>query len=306
MNRWKGVLVASAAIVLTSAHSAAAQGQSGWPVYGGDTANTRYSPLKQINTGNVQHLKVAWVLQLGSLEAQESTPVVVGDTLFVTTSSGPRAVFAVNAKDGSIRWKYAPDVPGDVQATTCCGLDNRGVAFADGKVFVTRLDGYLVGLDATTGKELWKAQVIDYKNGAAITSPPTIAKNLVITGFAGGEYGVRGAISAYDQSTGNLVWQTYTIPGKGEPGSETWKEDSWEHGGGAAWYVGSYDPKLNLVYYGTSNPSPWGASVRGADSSDVGKFTNLYTASTLALNADTGKIVWYYQTTPYDSWTTTA
>jgi alcohol dehydrogenase (cytochrome c) len=169
-------------------------------------------------------------------------------------------------------------------------------------VFVARLDGYLVALDAKTGRELWKTQVVDYKQGAAITSPPTIVKNLVITGFAGGEYGVRGAISAFDQSTGKLVWRTYTIPGKGEPGSETWKGDSWEHGGGAAWYVGSFDPKLNLVYYGTSNPAPWGASVRGTDASEIGKFANLYTTSTLALDADTGKIVWHYQTTPYDAW----
>ncbi len=140
-----------------------AQGQGGWTVYGGDHANTRYSPLKQVNTDNVQNLKVAWVLQLGSLEAQESTPILVGDTLFVTTSSGPRFVFAVNAKDGAIRWKYAPEIPGDIQATTCCGLDNRGAAYADGKVFVARLDGYLVALDAKTGKELWKTQVVDYK-----------------------------------------------------------------------------------------------------------------------------------------------
>ena len=280
---------------------AAAQ-SAGWPAYGGDSANTRYSPLSRINTNTVNRLKVAWVLQFGSLEAQESTPVVVGDTLYVTTSAGPRYVYAVNAKTGAIRWKYAPEIPPDVQQTTCCGLDNRGVAYAHGKVFVARLDAMLVALDAGTGKELWKAKVVDYKQGHAITSPPTIAKNLVVTGFAGGEYGVRGAITAYDQDTGREVWRTYTVPGPGEPGNETWKGDSWKTGGGAAWFVGSYDPQLNLVYYGASNPAPWGASVRGPDTSDYGKFTNLYTASTLALDADTGKIVWHYQTTPYDVW----
>jgi PQQ-dependent dehydrogenase (methanol/ethanol family) len=211
-------------------------------------------------------------------------------------------VFGVSAKTGAIRWRYSPDIPADVQQTTCCGLDNRGVAYARGKVFVTRLDGHLVALDASTGKELWKAQVVDYKQGAAITSPPTIAKSLVISGFAGGEYGVRGYISAFDQDTGREVWRTYTVPGPGEPGSETWKGDSWMRGGGAVWYVGSYDPQLNLVYYGASNPAPWGASVRGADSSEYGQYTNLYTASQLALDADTGKIAWHYQTTPYDAW----
>jgi alcohol dehydrogenase (cytochrome c) len=279
-----------------------AAAQSGWPAYGGDSANTRYSPLSRINASTVNRLKVAWVLQFGSLEAQESTPVVVGDTLYVTTSAGPRYVYAVNAKTGAIRWKYAPEIPTDVQQTTCCGLDNRGVAYAHGKLFVARLDAMLVALDAGTGKELWKAKVVDYKQGHAITSPPTIAKNLVVTGFAGGEYGVRGAITAYDQETGQQVWRTYTVPGPGEPGNETWKGDSWKTGGGAAWFVGSYDPQLNLVYYGASNAAPWGGGVRGPDSSEYGQYTNLFTASTLALDADTGKIVWHYQTTPYDVW----
>ena len=214
-----------------------------WTIYGGDTANTRFSALTQINRGNVAKLRVAWVAQLGSLEAQESTPLVVGDTLFVTTSAGPRYVYALNAKDGTPKWKYAPEIPADVQSTTCCGLDNRGVAYAGGKLFLGRLDGYLVALDASTGKELWKTQVIDYHEGAAITSPPVLVKNLVITGYAGGEYGIRGAITAYDQDTGKQVWRTYTVPAAGEIATETWKDDSWKYGGGAAWLVGSYDPQ---------------------------------------------------------------
>ena len=295
-------LVIVATLLAASWLARPAAAQSGWPAYGGDSANTRYSPLSRINTSTVNRLKVAWVLQFGSLEAQESTPVVVGDTLYVTTSAGPRYVYAVNAKTGAIRWKYAPEIPPDVQQTTCCGLDNRGVAYAHGKLFVARLDAMLVALDAGTGKELWKAKVVDYKQGHAITSPPTIAKNLVVTGFAGGEYGVRGAITAYDQETGREVWRTYTVPGPGEPGNETWKGESWKTGGGAAWFIGSYDPQLNLVYYGASNAAPWGGGVRGPDSSEYGQYTNLYTASTLALDADTGKIVWHYQTTPYDVW----
>ena len=295
-------LVIVATLLAASWLARPAAAQSGWPAYGGDSANTRYSPLSRINTSTVNRLKVAWVLQFGSLEAQESTPVVVGDTLYVTTSAGPRYVYAVNAKTGAIRWKYAPEIPPDVQQTTCCGLDNRGVAYAHGKLFVARLDAMLVALDAGTGKELWKAKVVDYKQGHAITSPPTIAKNLVVTGFAGGEYGVRGAITAYDQETGREVWRTYTVPGPGEPGNETWKGESWKTGGGAAWFIGSYDPQLNLVYYGASNAAPWGGGVRGPDSSEYGQYTNLYTASTLALDADSGKIVWHYQTTPYDVW----
>jgi PQQ-dependent dehydrogenase (methanol/ethanol family) len=289
------------ALALLPVGAHAESGQS-WAIYGGDPANTRYSTLAQINTGNVAKLKVAWVAQLGSLEAQESTPLIVGDTLFVTTSSGPRYVYALNAKDGTPKWKYAPEIPEDVKATTCCGLDNRGVAYARGKLFLGRLDGHLVALDAQTGKELWNTQVIDYHEGAAITSPPLVAKNLVITGYAGGEYGIRGAITAYDQDTGKQVWRTYTVPSAGEAAADTWKGDTYQHGGGAVWYVGSYDAALNLVYYGASNAAPWGASDRGPDTSDYSKYTNLYTASTVALDADSGKIVWHYQTTPYDTW----
>src|SRR5215472_10900292 len=208
----------------------------------------------------------------------------------------------VDARSGEVRWRYSPEIPADVQQTTCCGLDNRGVAHANGKIFVGRLDGYLVALDAKTGKELWKSQVIDYTSGSVITSPPTVVKNLVITGFGGGEYGVRGSITAFDQDTGREVWKLHTVPAPGEPGNDTWKGDSWKFGGGVAWHIGSYDPALNLLYYGTSNPAPWGASIRGNDSSSIGQYTNLYTASTIAINPDTGKIVWHYQTTPHDAW----
>ena len=186
MSRLGRMLTGSLLVLSWLQVGAAAESGKTWMMYGGDAANTRFSPLSQINRSNVAKLKVAWVAQLGSLEAQELTPLVIGDTLFVTTSAGPRYVYALNAKDGTPKWKYAPDIPADVQQTTCCGLDNRGVAHARGKLFLGRLDGYLVALDASTGKELWKTQVIDYREGAAITSPPTIVKNLVITGYAGG------------------------------------------------------------------------------------------------------------------------
>ncbi len=281
--------------------AAPAQAQN-WPVYGGDSGNTRFSNAKQVSTANVKNLKVAWALQLGTTRSQESTPILVGDTLFVTSSFGPKNTFAVSAKTGEVKWTYQPDVPKGIDQYACCDVNNRGVAYADGKVFVGRLDAHVVALDANTGKELWKTQITDYTAGAVITSPPTVVKNLVITGFGGGEYGVRGAIVALEQATGKEVWRTQTIPQGTEPGADTWKGDSGKLGGAVAWHIGSYDPKLNLVYYGTSNPAPWSAAVRGNDSSDVGKFSNLYSASVLALNGDTGRIAWHYQFTPHDAW----
>ena len=279
----------------------AAQAQN-WPVYGGDTGNTRFSQATQINTGNVNKLKVAWALQLGSNRSQESTPILVGDTLIVTSSFGPKNVFAVNAKTGEVRWQYSPDIPKGIDQYACCDVNNRGVAVNDGKVFVGRLDAHVVALDLKTGKEMWDTKVVDYTQGSVITSPPTVVKNLIITGYGGGEYGARGALVALDQATGKEVWRSYTVPLPGEKNGDTWKGDSAKYGGAVAWNVGSYDPKLNLVYYGTSNPSPWTAAVRGNDSSDIGKFSNLYSASVVALNPETGNIVWHYQFTPHDAW----
>jgi len=296
-----GKLLAAMAAFATGSAARAESGNE-WAIYGGDPANTRYSALEQINTGNVKNLKAAWALQLGVLKAQESTPLVIGDTMYVTTSMGPKFVYAVDARTGEIRWQYAPDIAEDVAPTVCCGMVSRGATYISGKLFFSQLDGYLVSLDARGGKELWKTKVVDYKQGSAMTSPPTPVKNLVITGYSGGEYGMRGAITAYEQDTGKVVWRTYTVPDPGQPGSETWTGESSVHGGGDAWYVGSYDPKLNLIYYGTSNASPWNGSVRGPDSSEYGQYTNLYTASTLALDPESGRIAWFYQSTPHDVW----
>ena len=302
MKTLAALLVIGALMLAGLASPVAAQTGATWDVYGGDNANTRYSTLNQINATNVGRLKVAWALQLGSLRSQESTPILVGDLVYVTSSHGPKNVFAADARTGEVKWRYSPEVPAGIEQYACCDVNNRGVAHANGKIFVGRLDGHLVALDAKTGKELWKSQVIDHTGGSVITSPPIVVKNLVITGFGGGEYGVRGYITAFDQATGREVWKLYTVPGPGEPGNDTWKGDSWKFGGGVAWHIGSYDPALNLLYYGTSNPSPWGAAIRGNDSSNIDPYSNLYTASTLAINPDTGKIVWHYQTTPHDAW----
>ncbi len=290
------------ATLLAAASFAFAQAGNEWTTYGGDHANTRYSTLDQINTGNVGKLKVAWMHSLGTTDTQQSTPLVVGDTMYVTSSTGPKYVFALDAKTGKQKWKHEPELPNDYMATVCCGLDNRGVAYANGMVFFGRLDARLVALDANTGKEVWNVEVMDYKKGHAITSAPLIVKNMVVTGIAGGEYGIRGFIQAFDQKTGKSVWKSYTIPGPGEPGNDSWKGDSWKTGAASTWGVGSYDAKLNAIYWSTSNAGPWGGHVRGPDSMDYGKFSNLWTASQLAFDADTGKIKWGYQYTPHDVW----
>ena len=295
------LIVKSVALAAALGAATLASAQS-WPTYGGDTGNTRYSEGTQVTAANVNKLSVKWALQLGSNRSQESSPILVGDTLYVTSSFGPKNVFAVNAKTGDVRWKWSPEMPKAIDQYACCDVNNRGAAYNDGKLFIGRLDAQVSALDSKTGKELWTTKVYDYTAGAVITSPPTIAKNLVITGYGGGEYGVRGALVALDQGTGKEVWRTHTVPVGNEKNADTWKGDSGKTGGGAAWNVGSYDPKLNLVYYGTSNPSPWSASVRGNDTSDIGKFSNLYTASVVALNPDTGNIVWHYQFTPHDAW----
>ena len=273
-----------------------------WAMYGRGYDNTRFSPLSQITAQNAAQLKLAFAYQLGSLRSNEATPIVIGDTMYVSTSWGPKYVYALDAKTGQKKWRYEPDIPDDVMQYGCCDVVNRGVTYADGKIFVGRLDGFLAAVDAKSGEELWTTQVVDYKQGAVITSPPLVVKNLVISGFGGGEYGVRGSLQAYDINTGKQVWKTWTVPGPGEPGNETWKGDSWQHGGGVVWLIGSYDPKTNTVFYGTSNPSPWNAAVRSTGTSDYGNLRNLYTASTLAIDPDTGKIKWYLQSTPQDAW----
>ena len=273
-----------------------------WAVPGHDYGNTRFSPLKQINTENAGKLTLAYSFSLGSLRSNEASPIVIGDTLYVSTSWGPKYVYALNAATGERKWTFEPEIPDDVLQYACCDVNSRGVAYADGKLFVGRLDGKLTALDAATGKALWTSKVVDYKQGSVITSPPLVVRDKVITGFGGGEYGARGSLQAFDINTGKPLWQTYTVPAPGEPGSESWKGDTGLHGGGALWLVGSYDPKSDTVYWGTSNPGPWNTGVRSTGNSDFGKLTNLYTASTLAFDPNTGKIKWHIQTTPADAW----
>lgn len=273
-----------------------------WAIAGHDYGNTRFSPLKQIDSENASKLSLVYSFSLASLRSNESSPIVIGNTLYVSTSWGPKYVYALDAATGARKWTYEPEIPDDVLQYACCDVNNRGVTFADGKIFVGRLDGKLTALDAATGKALWTADVVDYKQGSVITSPPLVVRDKVITGFGGGEYGVRGSLQAFDLNTGKQVLKTFTVPAPGEPGSDTWKGDTGLRGGGAAWLVGSYDPKTDTVYWGTSNPGPWNTAVRSTGDGNFGKLTNLYTASTLALDPNTGKIKWHIQGTPADAW----
>lgn len=287
--------------VSARARDVAAGKNVGWTMYGNNYADTHYSPLDQIDSKNVGNLHAVWAFSLGTLRSNESTPLVVGDTLYVSSSWGPKYVYALDARTGVMKWRYSSNIPQSVIQYACCDVNNRGVAYSDGRIFVGQLNGFLVALDAKTGKVLWRSKVVDYKQGSVITSPPLVVGNKVITGFGGGEYGVRGYLSAFDATSGKLLWRTYTIPGPGEPGHDTWKGDSWKHGAAAAWLVGSYDPQLNIIYYGTSNPGPWDTSQR-ADTPNYGKYTNLYSSSLLALDPDDGKILWHIQYTPADAW----
>jgi PQQ-dependent dehydrogenase (methanol/ethanol family) len=270
-----------------------------WGMYGKDYTQSRFSPLEQINADNVAGLEVAWMAPLGVNEAFEGTPLMVNETLYVTTPMGPKFVYAFDAATGALKWQRQFDIPGDVGRYACCGIVNRAASYAAGRLFVGTLDGRLIAMDADSGETLWETTVVDYEQGSVITSPPTVIGDKVITGFGGGEYGASGAIHAYNAASGEKVWEMTTTP---EEVRDTWKGDSWKTGGAAAWFVGSYDPDLNLVYYGTSNASPWSAATRGPDTSDYGDITNLYSASTLGINPDNGEIVWHYQTTPYDAW----
>lgn len=274
----------------------------GWSMYGGDYTNQRFSPVDQITTENIDQLKLSWEQPLGIEEAQECSPIVVDNIIYVSTSNGPKFVYAFDAATGEKKWTYGITIPDDVVRYACCGMVSRGVSYHDGKILVGRLDGKLTALDASNGAELWTSEVVDYRQGSVITSPPLIVDNRIIIGFGGGEYGSTSYLSAFDIEKGELLWKSLTVPGDDPKVVASWKDDSWKVGGAAAWYVGSYDPELNLIYYGTSNPSPWNAATRGSDSHEYGEITNLYSSSTLAIDPANGVIKWYYQTTPYDAW----
>jgi PQQ-dependent dehydrogenase (methanol/ethanol family) len=289
-----------------------AQNPKDWVMPTGDYANTRYSKLNQINASNAGKLQVAWTFSTGVLRGHEGGPLIIGNTMYVHTPF-PNKVYALDlANEGRIVWLYEPKQDPNVIPVMCCDTVNRGVAYGDGKIFLHQADTTLVALDAKTGKLVWSAKNGNPSKGETGTSAPMIFKDKVIVGISGGEFGVRGSVSAYNIKDGKLVWRGYSMgpdsdtlmdPVKtthlGKPvgkdsGTDTWQGDQWKIGGGPTWGWYSYDPELNLMYYGTGNPSTWNPKQRPGD--------NRWSMTIFARDVDTGMARWVYQMTPHDEW----
>jgi alcohol dehydrogenase (cytochrome c) len=261
-----------------------------WLTYSGDYSGRRFSPLNQITAGNVGQLAAQWTFQTGVAGKFEATPIVIDGILYIT---GPQNyAWAIDGKTGRQIWRYQRPVPDDVKA--CCGLVNRGFGVHGDRLYIATLDAHLIALEMKTGKVVWDVEIADYKQGYAATPAPLVVNDKVIVGIAGGEFAIRGFLDAYDVNTGKRAWRFYTVPGPGEPGSETWAAQSWERGGAPTWLSGSYDPELNTLYWGTGNPNPdfFGDNRKG---------DNLYSGSLIALDANTGKLKWHFQFTPHDT-----
>ena len=260
-----------------------------WLTYSGTPLSQRHSLLNQITPANVKNLDLQWIFQAKSLEKFEATPLVVDGVLY--TVQAPNDVVAIDAVTGRVFWvyEYAPSP----EARVCCGRVNRGLAILGDTLFMGTIDGHLLAIDAKSGKPIWNVTVANAEAGYSLMHAPLVVKDKVIVGTAGGEFGIRGFLAAYDAKTGKEAWKFHTIPGPGEPGHETWAGDSWMHGGASIWVTGSYDAQLNLTYWGVGNPGPdWNSDVRAG--------TNLYSDSVIALDPDTGKLKWYFQFSPHD------
>ncbi len=283
-----------------------------WVMQNGDYASTRYSKLNQINADNVKDLKVAWTFSTGVLRGHEGGPLVIGDVMYIHAPF-PNTVFALDLKnEGKILWKYEPRQDTSVIPVMCCDTVNRGVAYGDGKIFLYQADATLVALDAKSGEKVWSVSNGDPKKGETGTSAPMVVKDKVYVGISGGEFGVRGHLTAYNIKDGKQAWRGYSMgpdsdtlmdPQKtthlGKPvgkdsGTATWEGDQWKIGGGTTWGWYSYDPDLNLVYYGSGNPSTWNPVQRPGD--------NRWSMTIWARDADTGMAKWVYQMTPHDEW----
>ena len=294
-----------------AAPSASPPDDGNWAMPGKDYASTRFSGLKQITPANIGKLQVAFTFSTGTTEGFEAPPLVVDNTMYVVTP-WPNNVFALDlTKPGApTKWTYKPDTAAAAKGVACCGPVNRGIFYDSGKLFLNLLDGHTVALDAATGKEVWRTQVADIQKGETVTMAPLVADGKVLVGNSGGEMGVRGRLTALDEGSGKIAWIGYTTgpdtdvligPGYKPPypkdsgkdlGVSTWPPGMWKIGGGSVWGWLSYDPKLKLVYYGTSNPGPWNSVQRPGD--------NKFTAGVFARDIDTGKVRWYYQSTPHD------
>ena len=290
---------------------------SNWAMTGFNYNEQRHSPLTQINAENVKDLGIAWFADLPDARGQEATPVVVDGKMFISTAWSK--VFAYDAKTGKPLWSFDPEVDKARGVKACCDVVNRGVAFWKGSVFVGTIDGRLISLDATTGKQNWSAQTLDLESNGTITGVPRVVKDKVIIGFGGAEFGARGYVTAYDAATGKQAWRFYTTPNpKGEPdgaasdeilstASKTWsaepKKGDWREsgGGGTVWDAIVYDAELDQLYLGVGNGNPWNHGIRSNGEGD-----NLFLSSIVALKPDTGKYVWHYQETPAETWDYTA
>ncbi|MDH4131144.1 MAG: methanol/ethanol family PQQ-dependent dehydrogenase [Gemmatimonadota bacterium] len=326
-----GGLIAGLSLLAVSASAQARSGvwtnnapEGDWQMPNRDHSGQRYSPLNQITTANIGGLKAAWSFSTGTLRGHEGNPLVVGNVMYVHTSF-PNIVYALDlAKEGAPQiWKYVPNQSADAIPIACCDLVNRGTAYhPSGKIYINALQGDLIALDAKTGKELWKArhparsgsqvEAVDYKDGATITNAPIVIKDIIVTGISGGEFGVRGRVSAFNANTGAHMWTGYSTGPDSEVlldgdananypshkgkdlGVSTWQGDEWKRGGGTTWGWYSYDPELNLMYYGSGNPGSWNPDQRPGD--------NKWSMSIWARNPETGKAKWIYQMTPHDEW----
>ena len=272
---------------------------AGWPTNGGNWYNQRYSPLTAIDRGNVANLRGVWRTRLngsgvGTKYSGEAQPLVYDGVVYIAT--GADDVFAISVETGEILWSYQANLD-DVGAVVCCGWTSRGLGLGDGKVYVGQLDGKLVALEQKTGKVAWSVQAERWQDGYSITSAPLYYDGLVITGFAGAEFGIRGRVKAFGAKDGKLAWTFYTIPGPGEVGHDTWPQDNevWKHGGASVWQTPAVDPALGLIYFSTGNPGPdYNGAVRKGD--------NLFSASIVAVEAKTGKYRWHFQQVHHDIW----
>jgi lanthanide-dependent methanol dehydrogenase len=282
-----------------------------WLMAPKDYAATRFSDLEEINAGNVKDLRLAWTFSTGVLNGHEAAPLVVGDTMYVVTPF-PNILYALDlgGRGGEVKWKYEPRPARAAQGVACCDVVNRGAAYADGKVIFNTLDNHTVAVDAETGRAVWRTKLGDINLGESMTMAPLIVKDKVLVGNSGGEFGVRGWLTALDLSTGEIAWRAYSTGpdaevligeqfrpfyelDRGEDlGVKTWPPDMWKIGGGTVWGWISYDPELNLIYYGTANPGPWNPEQRPGD--------NKWTAAIFARDVDTGQARWAYQFSPHD------
>jgi PQQ-dependent dehydrogenase (methanol/ethanol family) len=310
------ILAAPAISTANSGVEALTKDPANWATWGGDYAGTRYSKLDEINVNNVKDLQPAWSFSTGVLRGHEGGPLVIDDVIYIHTPF-PNTVYAINQKTQSVIWEFTPTQDADVTIPVmCCDTVNRGLAYGDGKIFLQQSNTVLTALDAKTGKRVWSVQNGDPKLGMTNTASPLVVKDTVLTGISGGEFGVRGFLAAYDINTGKLRWKGYSMgpdkdtlidpnktttwengkvtPVGADSSLKTWEGDQWKIGGGTTWGWTSYDPKLNLIYYGSGNPSTWNPVQRPGD--------NKWSMSLWARDADTGAVKWVYQMTPHDEW----